>query len=171
MFAIRLIFIAAAVAAVATQIPRFFQPDQADNGKRAEVASLEVIKPAPASAGVAIRSNDTGHFESRFVLNGKAIKAMIDTGATYVAMNEATAKSLGLGADRLHFDIEVGTANGRAKAAKVVLSSVEIGSIRVRNVDALVLRGTGLDSVLIGMSFMQKLRSYRVEDDRMQLVN
>lgn len=171
MFVMRLLFVVAAVAIVAIQIPQYLQPDETQPDAAVRAANPVLVKQAASSPGFTIRANGSGHYESRFVLNGKVVNAMVDTGATFVAMNEATAKSIGLGADRLHFTMDVETANGRAQAAMVVLASIEIGSIRVRNVEALVMRGTGLQSVLIGMSFMQKLRSYRVENDRMQLVN
>jgi aspartyl protease family protein len=57
------------------------------------------------------------------------------------------------------------------KAARIKLKTVEIGTVAVRNVDALVVRGKQLSFPLIGMSFMQKLSSYSAQDDEMRLVN
>jgi aspartyl protease family protein len=96
---------------------------------------------------------------------------MVDTGATFVTMNEADARSLGYGGNDLRFRYEVMTANGKVKAARVILKSVEIGTVQVRNVDALVVRGKQLQFPLIGMSFMKKLSSYSAENDEMRLVN
>jgi aspartyl protease family protein len=118
-----------------------------------------------------LRSNEAGHFEGKFRLNGKPMQAMVDTGATFVTMNELDARSLGFGGNDLTFKYEVMTANGKVKAARVLLKSIEIGTVAVRNVDALVVRGRQLEAPLIGMSFMKKLSSYSADGDEMRLVN
>ncbi len=40
---------------------------------------------------------------------------------------------------------------------------MRIGTIRISNVDAIVLEDRALDVVLVGMSFLSRLRSYSVE--------
>ena len=118
-----------------------------------------------------VKSNEQGHFEAKFRLNGKSLPAMIDTGATFVTLNEADARGLGYGGNDLRFRYEVSTANGKVKAARILLKTVEIGTVQVRNVDAIVIRGKSLDRPLIGMSFMKKLDSYSAENDELRLVN
>lgn len=118
-----------------------------------------------------LKSNQAGHFEGKFRFNGKPLQAMIDTGATFVTMNESDARSLGYGGNDLTFKYEVMTANGKVKAARVQLKSIEIGTVAVRNVDALVVRGKELGFPLIGMSFMKKLSSYSADGNEMRLVN
>jgi aspartyl protease family protein len=118
-----------------------------------------------------LKSNEAGHFEGKFRFNGKPLQAMIDTGATFVTMNESDARSLGYGGNDLTFKYEVMTANGKVKAARVLLKSIEIGTVAVRNVDALVVRGKQLTFPLVGMSFMKKLSSYSAQDNEMKLVN
>lgn len=171
MLVMRSLIILGIVAGAAIEIPKYLPSDGASTDPVGRQPHVDKVALAPAKAGFTLKADAAGHFQSRFRLNGKAIEGMIDTGATFVAMNEETARSIGLGGSKLHFRYEVETANGRAQAARVVLSSIEIGSIRVRNVDALVLRDTSLNSVLIGMSFMKKLSSWKVEAGQMQLVN
>lgn len=118
-----------------------------------------------------LKAADNGHFGGKFRLNGKAIDSLIDTGATFVTMSENTARSLGYGGNDLTFRYEVATANGKVKAARIVLKSVEIGTVQVRNVDAMVIRGKMLNYPLIGMSFLKKLSSYRAENDELKLIN
>jgi aspartyl protease family protein len=118
-----------------------------------------------------LKANDAGHFEGKFQFNGKPMQAMVDTGATFVTMNESDARSLGYGGNDLTFKYEVMTANGKIKAARVLLRSIEIGTVSVRNVDALVVRGKQLTNPLVGMSFMKKLSSYSAENNQMRLVN
>ncbi len=74
-----------------------------------------------------------------------------------IALNESTARRLGFGGNALDFRYDVDTANGRTKAAKVTLDRVELDDVRVRDVQALVLKDEALSSSLIGMSFLKKL--------------
>ena len=52
-----------------------------------------------------------------------------------------------------------------------MLDRVEIGSLKVRDVEAFVLKDKALDSMLIGMSFLKKLSSFSVKDGSLVLVN
>ncbi|MBN7759120.1 TIGR02281 family clan AA aspartic protease [Nitratireductor aquimarinus] len=113
---------------------------------------------------VSIAADRSGHFVGRFKLNGRHTKAMIDTGATYVAINRSTARRIGLNLTASDFKYEVSTANGKASAAAAVIENLQIGRIYIENVEALVLEDRALDSVLIGMSFLERLARYRVED-------
>ena len=54
-------------------------------------------------------------------------------------------------------------------AAYVKLDRVEIGTIRVQNVDAMVLKDNALSNMLVGMSFLKKLQSYSVADGSLSL--
>lgn len=112
-----------------------------------------------------------GHFTADFRINGRLIKGLIDTGATYVAINTSTARNLGLGLANSDFQYQVRTANGVTRAAMVNLERMEIGAITVHDIEAFVLDDQSLSSTLIGMSFMSKLQSYRVRDNRLELVN
>ena len=112
-----------------------------------------------------------GHFVADFRINGRLIKGLIDTGATYVAINTSTARNLGLRLGSSDFKYQVRTANGVTRAALVNLERMEIGAITVHGIEAFVLDDVSLSSTLIGMSFMSKLQSYRVKDNRLELVN
>lgn len=115
--------------------------------------------------------NREGHFSADFRINGRLVKGLIDTGATYVAINTSTARTLGLGLANSDFKHQVRTANGITSAALVNLDRMEIGAITVHDIEAFVLNDQALSSTLIGMSFMSKLQSYRVRDNRLELVN
>lgn len=112
-----------------------------------------------------------GHFTSDFRINGRLVRGLIDTGATYVAINVSTSRTLGLSLANSDFKHQVRTANGVTRAALVNLKRMEIGAISVDDVEAFVLDDKALSSTLIGMSFMSKLQSYRVKDNRLELVN
>lgn len=118
-----------------------------------------------------LKANEGGHFAGRFRINGKPIDSLIDTGATFVTVSESVARNLGYGGNELNFRYEVSTANGKVKAARISLKTIEIGTVSVRNVDAMVIRGKTLDYPLIGMSFLKKLSGYRAENDELKLLN
>jgi aspartyl protease family protein len=113
----------------------------------------------------------SGHFSADFRVNGRNLKGLIDTGATYVALNVSTARNLGLGLTGSDFKHLVNTANGKTKAAMVMLDQMIVGSITVRNVEAFVLEDQALTTTLIGMSFMSKLKSYQVKGNHLELIN
>ncbi|URK88877.1 TIGR02281 family clan AA aspartic protease [Rhizobium sp. RCAM05350] len=94
---------------------------------------------------------------------------MVDTGASVVAINISTARRLGVSTGSLSFDAKVSTANGIVKAAVVMLDRVEIGTIAVKDVQAMVLPDKSLSGMLVGMSFLNKLSSYRVENGALHL--
>ncbi|TDH37915.1 TIGR02281 family clan AA aspartic protease [Pseudohoeflea suaedae] len=112
-----------------------------------------------------------GHFVGDFRINGRSIRGVVDTGATTVAMNVSTARKLGLNTQRKDFIYRLGTANGETTAAKVNLSRIEIGPISVNDVAAFVLDDSALDETLIGMSFMSRLASYKVQAGELKLEN
>ena len=61
------------------------------------------------------------------------------------------------------------TANGTAKVAPVTLERVSVGNITVRGVQAAVAEPGKLHVNLLGMSFLQKLRSFEVHSGRLVL--
>lgn len=142
---------------------------------KARIAAVTPEQPlAHYATGVraaSIPMDKTGHFSADFRVNGRNLRGLIDTGATYVALNVSTARNLGLGLNASDFKHQVNTANGRTSAAMVMLDQMNVGSITVRNVEAFVLEDKALTSTLIGMSFMTKLKSYQVKANRLELIN
>ena len=96
-------------------------------------------------------------------MNGRSVSGLIDTGATFVALNETMARQLGVSRSDLDYRYAVTTANGMTRAAHITLDRIEIGNVRVRNVEAYVLKDNSLTGMLIGMSFLNRLASYKVE--------
>jgi aspartyl protease family protein len=133
--------------------------------------SMRPATPAPAvSSTVELAADENRHFRGHFKINGRSIDGMIDTGATMVALNESTARRLGILPVHYLYKVQISTANGTVPAARVAIDRIEIGQILVREVDAVVLPDASLSSTLIGMSFLGQLASYRVEDGALHLV-
>lgn len=171
MFA-RTLFTVLMLALSASQWPTIAEKVQALLTEREANAPEEVAaKPSASHAGQTVLTmGPGGHYEGTFRMNGKPVEAMVDTGASLVAINISTARRLGFSPAALDFRHVVNTANGSIKAAHIVLDRVEIGSIRVREVDAFVLDDKALSSTLVGMSFMKKLKSYTAENRTLRMI-
>jgi aspartyl protease family protein len=122
-----------------------------------------------AGRKVRLPADTRGHFNADFRLNGKAVDAMVDTGATLVAINRTTARRIGLDLRTSDFTHRVTTANGEARAAAAMIERIGIGRIEVRNVQAVVLEDEALSGTLVGMAFLSRLRRYQVEAGELTL--
>ena len=130
---------------------------------RGNAAVMEVDgRPVALGLGQATQLQTTlqadryGQFTTQAFVNGVQVPAVIDTGATHVALNMTQASRMGIdlrGAKRVISH----TANGPSPAYAVTLASVQVGDIVLRNVPGSVVEGgeRTLPIVLIGMSFLQ----------------
>jgi aspartyl protease family protein len=116
-------------------------------------------------ASVALRPDARGAYTTVAYVNGAPFPAIIDTGASAVALSADAARALGIDYQRGTPGISQ-TAAGQRRAWGVVLPSVRIGDIELANVAAAVLDvgQTELPLVLIGMSFLKSLEMQRAGD-------
>lgn len=127
-------------------------------------ARMETPKDNPNGRKVRIEADDRGHFQADARINGRSIDALIDTGATLVALNRTTARQVGINLTASDFNREVKTANGVAKAATARIDTMQIGRIHLKDVDAMILDDSALGGTLVGMSFLSRLSSFRIEN-------
>jgi clan AA aspartic protease (TIGR02281 family) len=118
---------------------------------------------------VQIGRGHAGQFAVQAQINGVATPMVIDTGASSVVLTYQTAKAAGLPLELLDYDIELDTASGRTKAARLTLDRLGIGKVVERSVPALVVPQGQLKSNLLGMSFLDRLESWEVRADRLVL--
>jgi aspartyl protease family protein len=140
---------------------------------KAEIRTSQPAEPATEvllGRKVRIAADQYGHFTADFRLNGRSVGAMIDTGATLVAMNASTARRIGIKVTPADFKYAVKTANGETRAAGVTIGRLQIGRISVDDVEAVVLDDRALDGTLIGVSFLKRLAKYQVENGALLLV-
>ncbi len=110
-----------------------------------------------------------GHYWARSLVNKKAtVDVMVDTGASIVALTYSDAEKLGLKPDTLDYRWRVSTAGGETMGASVLLDSIKISQVHIRDVEAMVLR-SDLEQSLLGMSFLSKLHSYEFRGERLIL--
>ncbi len=130
-----------------------------------------VEQPIRLHAIMELEAGSGGHFITSADINNRAVEVLVDTGASAVALSQEDAKRIGLKPHNLTYDVPVSTANGMGKAARVMLREVQIGSVRVHNVEGLVLQEGALRGTLLGMSFLSRLRSFSVENGKLVLKN
>ncbi len=163
------------IAGLSAAVPMLLPSEPEQQAAPAPAApSGSVAKAAPANVStagrrVAIEADGSGHFKTEFRFNGRRIEGLVDTGATYVAINETTARRIGLSIPRSDFRHEVSTANGKTKAAVARIDAIEIGRIRVSDVDAIVLEDRALSTTLIGMNLLRQLARFEVRDGVLRL--
>src|SRR5439155_9296049 len=114
-----------------------------------------------------IPRGQTGEFSLRAKVNGVSAPMVIDTGATSVVLTYETAKAAGLPLELLEYDVDVETAGGHTKAARLTLNLIAIGKLVVRSVPALVVPRGQMKTNLLGMSFLDRLESWEVRADRL----
>ncbi len=137
----------------------------------ANIAALKPPSAMPQALGrkVTIQSDGRGHYAAAFRLNGRQVDALIDTGATLVAINTSTARRIGISLAASDFTQSVSTANGTVKAAPVNLDRLEIGRISLDDVQAVVLDDHALQTNLIGMSFLNRLDKFQAKEGTLLL--
>ncbi len=116
---------------------------------------------------VEITRSAGGEFAVDASINGAGVPMLVDTGASSVVLTHADAQAAGLPVDFLSYDVPVDTANGRARAAAVVLDNIIVGGIVERRVPALVSPPGALRSSLLGMSFLSRLDSFVFRSDQL----
>jgi aspartyl protease family protein len=105
----------------------------------------------------------TGDFRIRAEVNGTPVAMVLDTGASSVVLTHEAAKNAGLPTEFIKYTVSVETANGHTLAAPVNLDRVAVGGIVERKVSALIAQPGQLRTSLLGMSFLNRLRSFEVE--------
>ena len=105
-----------------------------------------------------ISRGDNGQFNVEAVIDGRRMELLVDTGASVIALREGDAARLGIHPAERDYTMSVSTANGNVRAAQIELNRVEVGSLTVRNVAALVLPDAALGQNLLGMSFLSRVR-------------
>lgn len=105
-----------------------------------------------------------GHFHLKAKINDKSIEFLVDTGASDIAISKADAIRLGINISNLKYTKSYSTANGIVLAAPITLPKLQIGPIIFYDVKAHVNEGK-LDTSLLGMSIINKFKSFSIDND------
>lgn len=124
--------------------------------------------PAEDPGQASIAKATDGHFWANAEVDGHPVHFLVDTGATAVALTADDARNLGIDPSMLTYQYTVMTANGPARAAQVKLGVVSVGRAQVSDVQAYVI-DKGLETSLLGMSYLGRLSKFEATPDAMVL--
>ncbi|MFG1433033.1 TIGR02281 family clan AA aspartic protease [Xanthobacter sp. V2C-8] len=116
---------------------------------------------------VEIERSAGGDFSVSASVNGASTAMLVDTGASSVVLTQEAARAAGLPIEFLTYDVPVDTANGRVKAASVLIDNIIVGGIVERRVPALVSPAGALRSSLLGMTFLSRLEAFEFRGSRL----
>ncbi len=114
---------------------------------------------------VTLLRNRYGHYVTNGRINSQTVEFLLDTGATDINIPEPVAQRLQLQRGQA---FRAMTANGTVTNYKTRLASVEVGGIRLENVEASINPYMGGDGILLGMSFLREL-DFRQDGSRLTL--
>ena len=116
-----------------------------------------------------VRMSPDGHFWVVATINGVQRRMLIDSGATVTAISDGTARAAGIDTGTGITPVMLRTANGMAPARTGSIHELRVGNIVARNLRIVSSPGLGTIDVL-GMNFLSRLESWRVEGRTLVLV-
>jgi aspartyl protease family protein len=131
-----------------------------------------VTKTLPLVAEPSSVAGDTGHgtltlstdahgqFFTSGAVNGRSMRFIVDTGATWTTLSRAQAQRIGLDY-RSGTPTKIMTVNGVTNGWRVSLHSVRVGGMTVHDIDAIVVDNDTLLVGLLGMSFLGRFDMHR----------
>ena len=137
-----------------------FQTDAGDDGE-------SETDRVPEEGTIELERSYDGHFYADVEINGATIHALVDTGASGIALSREDARSAGVATSISMPDVVGRGANGEVYGEHVTLDRVVLGHQSAENMPAIVLNGG--EETLLGQSFLSKFESVEIRGDWMVL--
>ena len=136
-----------------------------------DLALPQVGLPAQRVAGSETRVPlaPDGHYWIEAMVGGEPRRFLVDTGATLTAVSDDFAKRSGIEPSPGRMPVQLRTASGALTARLATIPEFAFGNIVARDLDAVIVPGMDGMNVL-GMNFLSRLKSWRVEDGELVLV-
>ena len=123
---------------------------------------LHSIQGSGGETRTVLIRNKSGHYVGTALINNQPVNFMLDTGATTIAIDDSTAKQLGMPFGQL---MQVSTANGVTQAFLSRVDSLQLGDIKLYNIPASIVpnlaNGRGDAEILLGMSALKQLEFHQ----------
>ena len=161
-FAFSFALLALLIFVVMQQAP--YQPELARISDTLGIDNQQV-----AGKELRVRMARDGHFWVNASVNGVPRRMLIDSGATVTAISQSTATTAHVDTGTGLTPVMLRTANGVTPAEIGSIDELRVGNIVARNLKVVTAPGLGGIDVL-GMNFLSKLKSWRVEDRTLILV-
>jgi len=131
--------------------------------------SLGLDDQKVAGKELRVEMSSDGHFWAKAMINGVPRRMLIDSGATVTAVSVRTAREANIDTGAGLAPVVLRTANGAAPAETGSIGELRVGNIVARNLKVVSSPGLG-DLDVLGMNFLSKLESWRVEGRTLVLV-
>ncbi|VXC59800.1 retropepsin-like aspartic protease family protein [Sphingomonas sp. 8AM] len=125
-------------------------------------AALDLDDQQVAGEETRIRMSRDGHFYVRAKIGGTEHRLLVDSGATITALSPATAAAAGVEVKPAVFPVLLKTANGTIRADTGEVPELRFGNVVARDLAVVVSPAFG-DVDVLGMNFLSRLKSWRVE--------
>ena len=126
-----------------------------------------ILRAAPSTRTLVYPVNQRGEIKLTALVNGEPVRFLVDTGATLVSLTAEDARAAGINPNALVFNQRAQTANGVARAARIMLREIRIEQLSIGNVPAAVQEN--LKQSLLGMSFLRRLKSFEIREGALTL--
>jgi aspartyl protease family protein len=133
------------------------------DGKRETLAMgqhFETAAQTGARDRTVLPADSQGHFLVEGQVNGAFVRFLVDTGATNVLVPRALARRLNIDLANAERGTSL-TANGAVTVYRVILDSVTVNGLTLRNVVGEVQEQGSMDVALLGMSFLNRTEMRR----------
>ena len=156
------------VIAVALLLGYSYRAEVSDAGRRISALLMPAQGEAMGGQRMRFTLEADRQFHVKAMVGGVPVYFLVDTGASDVLLSQADARRLGIDTGSLSYSQLYRTASGNARGAPITLPEIDIGTIRVTDVNASVSEGD-TDGSLLGMSFLGRLSGYEVNGDTLTL--
>ncbi|MGX7952234.1 retropepsin-like aspartic protease family protein [Tsuneonella sp. HG249] len=138
---------------------------------RLDIAVPELGLPKQTVSGgeTQVSLSPDGHFWIQATINGETAPFLVDTGATLTAVSVPLAERAGLKPRTGGVPVRISTANGTVSAELTTIETLRFGNVKAGGLDAVIAPNIGETNV-IGMNFLSRLKSWRVEGQTLILV-
>lgn len=123
----------------------------------------DASQAANGRGGVTLTADAHGQFSAQVQINGIDATFLVDTGASVVTLPSSLARRANIDLERAT-PILISTANGRARAHRVLLNTVKLSDLTAHLVEAVVVEDAKLPYALLGMSFLKRMVMHRDGD-------
>jgi len=137
--------------------------------KSANEMVYEKTNMAGYNGDIRVPMSRDGHYWLNIDVNGTAVRFVVDTGASHIALSYQDAVNAGLDPSSLTYDRIFQTANGQTRKAFVKLDSMTLNPIEMSDVLASVSQEGQMNVSLLGMNFLNRLSGFRVENRQLIL--
>lgn len=145
------------------------QSSRIDTRSEISLSQIGFSEPIVEGHETRISRASDGHYWLKARINNIPADFLVDTGATFTAISKGLADRADIQAHDNRVPIKVNTANGSVSAELSRAQTFEFGSVVARGINVVIIPTLGETNV-VGMNFLSKLASWRVDNQTNEMV-